>query len=106
MIDVASSRSPRKGLAALRARDIDLAAVVQFPELDLDDLKWIALRTEPAVLVVRADDPLAGHQALNLADLSDLPFVVTRHGNGLRRLFDQVFVDAERPPRIEIPERR
>ena len=33
---------------------------------------------------------------LNLADLSDMPFVVTRPGTGLRRLFDHVFAGAER----------
>jgi LysR family transcriptional regulator, transcription activator of glutamate synthase operon len=89
-------------LAALRAGDVDLAAVVQFPGLNLDDFERAALRTEPAVLVVRADDVLAGEESLNLADLSDRPFVVTRPGTGLRRLFDHVFVGAEHPPRIAI----
>jgi DNA-binding transcriptional LysR family regulator len=91
-----------EAIAEVRAGDIDLAGCVQFPGLDLGDLERVALRTEPAVLVVREDDPLAGLDALNLADLSGLPFVVTRPGTGLRRLFDQVFIGAERPPRIAI----
>ena len=91
-----------EAIAEVRAGDIDLAGCVQFPGLDLGDLERVALRTEPAVLVVREDDPLAGLDALNLADLSGLPFVVTRPGTGLRRLFDHVFIGAERPPRIAI----
>lgn len=91
-----------EALAALRARDVDLAAVVPFPEVNLDDFEAAALRTEPAVLVVRTDDPLAGRGHVNLADLSDRPFIVTRPGTGLRRLFDHVFVGAEHPPRIAI----
>ena len=89
-------------LAALRAGDIDLAVVVQFPGLDLDDFGRAPLRTEPAVLVVRADDALAGEESLDLADLSGRPFVVTRPGTGLRRLFDHVFAGAQHPPRIAI----
>jgi DNA-binding transcriptional LysR family regulator len=91
-----------EAIAEVRAGDIDLAGCVQFPGLDLGDLERVALRTEPAVLVVREDDPLAGLDALNLADLSGLPFVVTRPGTGLRRLFDHIFIGAERPPRIAI----
>jgi DNA-binding transcriptional LysR family regulator len=89
-------------LAALRARDIDVAAVVQFPGLDFDDLDRVALRIEPAVLVVRTDDTLAGRSSLDLADLSGHSFVVTRPGTGLRRLLDHVFAGAEQPPRIAI----
>lgn len=89
-------------LASLKAGDIDLAAVVQFPELDLGDFGSVPLRTEPAVLVVRTDDPLAGNESLDLADLSGRPLVVTRPGTGLRRLLDQVFAEAEHPPRIAI----
>lgn len=91
-----------EAIAEVRAGDIDLAGCVQFPGLDLGDLERVALRTEPAVLVVREDDPLAGLDALNLADLPGLPFVVTRPGTGLRRLFDHIFIGAERPPRIAI----
>ncbi len=89
-------------LAALRAGDVDLAGIVQFPGIDLADFDWAALRTEPAVLVVRTDDPLAGNESLNLADLADRSFVVTRPGTGLRRLFDHVFARAEHAPRISI----
>jgi DNA-binding transcriptional LysR family regulator len=103
LIEVSIQELPAAdALAALRAWDIDVAAVVQFPGLDLDDFEQAALRTEPAVLVVRADDPLAGQEALNLTDLSGRPFVVTRHGTGLRRFLDNVFVGAEHPPRIAI----
>ena len=91
-----------EAIAEVRAGDIDLAGCVQFPGLDLGDLERVALRTEPAVLVVREDDPLVGQYALNLADLSSLSFVVTRPGTGLRRLFDHIFIGAERPPRIAI----
>jgi len=95
--------SAADALAALRSREIDLAGLVRFPELDLDaDLERIVLRTESAVLVLRQDHPLTGRVALNLVDLSDLPFVVTRPGTGLRRLFDHVFAGAERRPRVAV----
>lgn len=103
LVDVSIQELPAaESLAALRAGDIDLTAVFQFPGLDLDDFERAALRTEPAVLVVRTDDSLAGEESLNLADLSGRPFVVTRPGTGLRRLFDHVFVGAQHPPRIAI----
>jgi LysR family transcriptional activator of glutamate synthase operon len=89
-------------LATLRAGDIDLAAVVQFPGQDLDDFGQAALRSEAAVLLVGMDDALAGEDSLNLADLSGRPFVVTRPGTGLRRLLDQVMAGAAHPPRIAI----
>jgi DNA-binding transcriptional LysR family regulator len=89
-------------LAALRAGDVDLGAVVQFPGLDLDDFGRAALRTEPAVLVVRTGDPLADEESVDLADLSDRPFVVTRAGTGLRRLLDHVFAAGEHPPHVAI----
>ena len=89
-------------LAALRAGDIDLAAVVQYPELDLADFDQAALRTEPAVLVVRADDALAGRESVRLADLPGRPLVVTRPGTGLRRLLDHVFAGVADPPHIAI----
>jgi DNA-binding transcriptional LysR family regulator len=87
--------------AALRAGEIDLAVVVQFPDVDLSDFGRVALRTEPAVLVTRADDPLAGQESLDLAAVSGRSLVVTRPGTGLRRLVDHVFA-AEHPPRIAI----
>jgi DNA-binding transcriptional LysR family regulator len=103
MVEVSIQELPApQTLAALRAGDIDLAAVILFPGLDLDDFGRAALRTEPAVLVVRGDDPLAGEASLDLADLTDRPFVVTRPGTGLRRLLDHVFAGAEHPPRIAI----
>ena len=89
-------------LAALRAGDIDLAAVIQYPRLELDEFELAALRTEAAVLVVRTDDALAGEESVGLADLSGRPFVVTRPGTGLRRLLDHVFAGAEHPPHIAI----
>jgi DNA-binding transcriptional LysR family regulator len=103
LVEVSIQELPAaEALAALRAGDIDLAAVVRFRELDLDDLERVTLRTEPAVLVVREDDPLANADALDLTDLSGLPFVVTRPGTGLRRLFDHVFAGAARAPHIAI----
>jgi len=89
-------------LAAVRAGVIDLAGIVHFPELDLGDLEGVVLRTEPAVLVLRRDDPLAGRENVKLADLIGMAFVVTRPGTGLRVLFDHVFVGAEHRPRIAI----
>jgi DNA-binding transcriptional LysR family regulator len=103
LVDVSIQELPaRETLAAVRAGDIDLASVVQFPGLDLDEFDQAPLRTEPAVLVVRRDDALEVEESLNLADLSGCSFVVTRPGTGLRDLLDQVFAGAEHPPRIAI----
>jgi DNA-binding transcriptional LysR family regulator len=103
LVEVSIQELPApESLAALRTADIDLAAVVQFAELDLGDFGRAVLRTEPAVLVTRADDTLAGGGSLDLADLSGRVFVVTRPGTGLRRLFDDVFAGAEHRPRIAI----
>ena len=103
LVDVSIQELPAPDtLAALRARDIDLAALIQFPGIDLDGVDRVTLRTEPAVLVVRTDDPLAGSTRLNLADLVGRSLVVTRSGTGLRRLLDHVFAGAEHAPRIAI----
>jgi DNA-binding transcriptional LysR family regulator len=103
LVDVSIQELPApETLAALRAGDIDLAAVIQFPGLDLDDFGRAALRTEPAVLAVRTDDPLAGEERVNLAELVGRPFVVTRPGTGLRNFLDHVFVGAEHRPRVAI----
>ena len=100
-VTIQELRAP-ESLAALRAGDIDLAVVVRFPGLDLEDFGQSTLRTEPAVLVVAADDALAGEEKLNLADLFGRSFVVTLPGTGLRRLLDHAFAGAEHPPRIAI----
>jgi DNA-binding transcriptional LysR family regulator len=89
-------------IAALQAGDVDLAAVIEFPELDLDDVGHIVLRTEEAVLVVGLDDASAGEESLDLADLADRPLIVTHPGTGLRRLLDRVFTGVEHRPRIAI----
>jgi DNA-binding transcriptional LysR family regulator len=89
-------------LAALGAGDIDLAAMIEFRGLDLDDLGRAVLRTEHPVVVLRRDDALAHEKSLRLADLSDRPLVVTRPGTGIRRLLDQVFAGADHQPRIAI----
>ena len=103
LVEVSIQELPApESLHAVRAGDIDLAVVVRFPGLDVEGLGQADLRTEPAVLVVRGDDPLAGEESLDLADLSDRAFVVTLPGTGLRRLLDHVFDGAERPPRIAI----
>jgi DNA-binding transcriptional LysR family regulator len=103
LVDISIQELPAPDtLLALRAADIDLAALIEFPGLDLDDFDRTSLRIEPAVLVVRTDDALAGEESLTLADLSDRSFVVTRSGTGLRRLLEFVFSGAEHQPRIAI----
>jgi LysR family transcriptional activator of glutamate synthase operon len=103
LVEVSVQELPAsEAIESVRAGDIDLAGIVHFPDLDLRDLERIVLRTEPAVLVVRQDDPLAGSGAVKLTDLVGKAFVVTRPGTGLRRLFDHVFVGAEHRPHIAI----
>ena len=103
LVEVSIQELPApESLASLRAGDIDLAAIVRFPGLDLDGFGSVVLRTEPAVLVVRADDPLATEDSVRLADLPGRPLAVTRPGTGLRRLLDQVLAEVEHPPRIAI----
>lgn len=103
LVEVSIQELPASdSLDAVRAGDIDLAGVVDFPGLDLRGLERLTLRTEPAILVGPPHGPLAEHTGMRLAEIGDLSFIVTRHGTGLRRLFDQVFMGLARPPRVAI----
>jgi DNA-binding transcriptional LysR family regulator len=103
LVDVLIQELPvPEALDALRVGDIDLAAVLLLPGGDLAALEHVVLRTEPCVLGVSVNDPLASRETLILADLTDTPFVVTRPGTGFRRWFDRMFAGRDLPPRIVI----
>jgi DNA-binding transcriptional LysR family regulator len=103
LVDVSIQELPSaEALDALRVGDIDLAAVLVLPGVDLAALEQVILRSEPCVLGVSVTDPLASRETVSLTDLADVPFVVTRPGTGFRRWFDRMFAAWDVPPRIVI----
>ena len=89
-------------LASLRADEIDLAAVIEVPGLDLSEFGRAVLRVEPAVLVVGPSDPVAGRPAISLEELAGRPLLAPRLGTGLRGFLDRVFAGAGQHPRVAI----
>jgi LysR family transcriptional activator of glutamate synthase operon len=56
-----------------------------------DGLAWHALTTERLCLAVPADHRLAGRDQVRLSDASAEPFIVMRHGYGLRSITEELF---------------
>jgi LysR family transcriptional activator of glutamate synthase operon len=56
-----------------------------------DGLAWHALTTERLCLAVPADHRLAGREQVRLSDASAEPFIVMRHGYGLRSITEELF---------------
>lgn len=103
LVDVSIQELPSaEALDALRAGDIDLAAVLLLPGVDMAAVEQVVLRTEPCVLGVSLTDSLATRDTLSLTDLAGVPYVVTRPGTGFRRWFDRLFVGRDMAPRIVI----
>jgi LysR family transcriptional activator of glutamate synthase operon len=83
---------------ALREGSIDLA--LTSPRPDDADLGFHALMTEPLLIAVPPAHRLAGRRRVSLADMREDPFVVVRHGYGLRVTTDELCARAGFAPRI------
>ena len=64
----------------LSAGEIDLAALL-FPIAH--DFEWQSVRSEPLVVLLPADHPLAGQAAVDLPSLADFPFILFEEGFAL-----------------------
>jgi LysR family transcriptional activator of glutamate synthase operon len=75
-------------LAAAVARgDADLAITSPRPE----GLAWHPLSTERLTLAVPSGHRVAGFAEVDLADVADEPFILMRHGFGLRSITEDLF---------------
>ena len=81
-------------LAMLRADAVDLAFVSVTERVDHDVLETKRLLTEPLVVMVARDHPLAARERVRMAELRDEPFIAFREGAGLRRILTVAAHDA------------
>ena len=65
-----------------------------------DGLAWHPLTTERLRLAVPAGHRLAGNEQVSLADVAAEPFIVMRHGYGLRSITEELFRTAGIRPEI------
>nr|WP_249680181.1 LysR family transcriptional regulator [Pseudomonas sp. PIA16] len=92
-VRVATNESPFDLLASdLRAGDVDFVLGALRPADFASDLHGEALLTEPMVLLARRDHPLQG-RALQVADLADARWVLSRAGSPARALLQRQFDD-------------
>jgi LysR family transcriptional activator of glutamate synthase operon len=82
--------------AAVTAGDADMAIMSPRP----DGLAWHPLSTERLLLAVPYGHRLAGHAEVDLVDVADEPFIVMRHGFGLRSITEELFRAAGIRPEI------
>ena len=91
-------RDTDEGLAAVRAHELDLALVYEFPAVPVQaaDLHTIPLLVDPLHIILARDHPLARRRRLSLRDLADQRWIQgVHHGstmNVLPRTPDQVTV--------------
>jgi DNA-binding transcriptional LysR family regulator len=83
---------------ALRDGSVDLA--LTSPRPDHADLEFHELVTEPLLLALPPTHPLARRRRVRLAEVAQDPFVVVRHGYGLRLTTDELCARAGFAPRI------
>lgn len=99
---VFSEGSQQQLTEMLLQRKIDLIFTVDPPILS--QLNYYTLFSEQMILTVPVDNPICAHlrSGTNLepALFTDTPFILTRQGNNLRTLTDQILSDAKISPKI------
>ncbi len=75
---------PTGGLSAQGADRTD-AAFVWLPLPDTGRYRWSVVATEPRMVALRADHPLAGSTDIDFADLLDEPFIALPESSGALR---------------------
>lgn len=91
-----------QALKSVRVGDLDLAVIVITDGLDLSGVELSMGHSEPYVLTVHPDHPLAARDSVGLLDMASERFIVSAPGTAFRRLFDAAFSDVERTPRMVI----
>jgi DNA-binding transcriptional LysR family regulator len=81
---------------AVSGGQADMAITSPRPE----DLAWHPLSTERLRLAVPADHRIAGRTEVDLAEVAAEPFIVMRHGYGLRSITEGLFRAAGVRPEI------
>lgn len=93
--------SPAANLAALRAGEVDLVLTAPPPEPDPALVVW-PLDSQPVVLAVARDHPLAGRAEVGIAEVLAEPVVGMARGFGMRTITDGLCAAAGlAPPELE-----
>jgi DNA-binding transcriptional LysR family regulator len=87
--------------AAVRAGQLDLAAVVLDPD-DHEGLRVVAQVPQVLVVAVPSGHPLAQRRAVRPAQLVDEPLVTVEHGQGMRSFVERLFAEIGTAPTITI----
>lgn len=85
--------------AGLLAGDLDVAYLGSSGTLP-DGLEGRVVQDERLVAAVSADDPLAGRDAVEIAELEGRPLICLPRGHGLRATFDRACEEAGVTPRV------
>ena len=89
-------------LEALRHDEIDLGVAVVAPQWDLTEIAQQVIRTEPLVVMLPAEDELAGRSTLTLKALAGRSFIAPRIGTTARYWFDRMFSTMGVVPRVAV----
>ena len=84
----------------LAADAVDLAFLSLAADFDRDAFEARTLMVEPLVAVMAPDHPLAGRDAIDLAELRDERFITYREGAGLRRILTAATARAGFTPQV------
>lgn len=99
LVEVRLLQEPSGGMPAqVRARDVDLCLLSQ--SVTSADLEVRELVAEPVFVAVPLGHRLAGQAEVEVEELAEEPFVVTRRGHWQRQLLDRLFVPRGLTPRI------
>lgn len=85
-------------VAMLLDGSVDLCLTA--PDPKLPTVNWVPLWSEPLVLAVPEDHPLAGKKEIDLADLAGVPVVTLQRGFGLRQITEGLFDEVGVAPSI------
>jgi DNA-binding transcriptional LysR family regulator len=81
--------SAEEMVSQLRSGDIDLALIALHPGLTLQGIECRTIRTEPFVLVVPVDHPLAGRSEVSAAEATREQLVLWRPWTAMRACVDR-----------------
>jgi DNA-binding transcriptional LysR family regulator len=89
-------------LDALRRGEIDLGVAIVAPQWDLTDIEQQLIRSEPMMVLLPSDDPLARQPTISLSLLADRAFIAPSAGTTARYWFDRLFSSVGIEPRVVV----